>query len=71
MKIRDIVLDLKDNKGMSRSEIANSIGVSTSMITVWSRETSDFMPRLDVARTIYNKFGYLVYPYSETALKDT
>lgn len=70
MYIRDAIIDMRDKKKMSRSEIKEAIGVSSSMITVWLRENSDFTPRLEIARTLYARYGYEIYPYSLEALQN-
>jgi hypothetical protein len=50
-------------------EIARELNVSEALISIWSQKENDFCPKIDLARKIYNQYGYVVYPYAEEALK--
>ena len=67
--INQVIKELLD-RGLSPKEIAESIGVSTAMVSVWKRKDNDFIPRLPIASNLYKAYGIVLYPYAEEALKD-
>ena len=67
--IQEVILDLL-KCGKKPAEIADTVGVSSSMISIWRNKSNDFVPRLDIARKFYKEYGYTIYPYAEYALED-
>ena len=50
-------------------EIADTLEVTTSMVSAWKRKENDFCPRIAIAARIYRNYDEVVYPYAEEALK--
>jgi len=53
------------NRGLTNGEIGNTMGVNDSMI---SRYKKEFYPSLDVAVSLYQFNGVVLFPYNEKAL---
>lgn len=65
--VRDLVLQL-EGEGKSRSKIADIVGVSEQMVSMYIKNRH--MPTLRVAVLVYCKLGVALYPYDKEALEN-
>jgi len=65
--INEAISDILESH--SRTEIAETLGVSKAMISTWLQKDNDFCPRVGVAAKLYRAYDIVVYPYSEEALQ--
>ena len=55
-------------KGSEPRDIADTIGVTPGMISIWKKDENDFVPRLKIARLIREHYNVYIWPYSKEAL---
>ena len=68
MTINEVITELL-NIGTKPKDIAQQLGVSEALISTWKNKENDFVPRLKVARDIWDSYGYITYPYAQEALE--
>ena len=67
--INRIITELR-YKGLKPKIIAEQLGVSDAMISIWRNKDNDFVPRLPIARKIYKIYGFVTWPYSLKAVSN-
>ena len=65
--IKDYVDKRIDEDGEKGSEVAESIGISTSMVS--SYKNHKYNPSLSVAKKVYLRDNIVLHPFSEESLK--
>jgi len=64
--IKEAISGLLDNN--TRGELAETLEVTSAMVSVWLQKDNDFCPRIGVAGRLYKHYGIVVFPYSKEAL---